>query len=440
MTDAGVILDDETVSLIEKNRAALIPVESDFSADGVTCFDKPLRYTGACGCHIIGYLSYDNHGAAGIEKAFDDLLYGDEQYVSFAANSHSEVLCGVSPSLTECEKCGSVMLTISRPIQHAVERAMSRYIEKGAAVVLDSDTGEILALCSMPALDRDDLSSDIDDERAPFIDRTITPFGCGSVFKPVIAAAALEKGVNHTHNCRGGVKIGGVKFGCLHSHGKMTMRSALALSCNSYFITLGQTLGASSVYRMARLMGFGGKNVLCPGIVDGPGVLYDEDELDGSRASLANFSFGQGKVSVTPLQIASMIQCIANGGKRCIPTIIKSYTDRDGTVHKTNRKAPVIVMQRKSANTLKSDLVYAVQHGTGTVAKVRGMTVGGKTATAQTGIYNGKKERLIAHFAGFLEYGDIHLTIAVMAEDGISGSVSAAPVFREIATAIGKMA
>ena len=151
-------------------------------------------------------------------------------------------------------------------------------------------------------------------------------------------------------------------------------------------------------------------------------------------AALANFSFGQGRVTTTPLQIASMIGCIANGGKRYEPTLVESVTDKKGNVTKTAKKAPTVVMSKKSADVVKACMKATMCYGTGKSASPKIGISGGKTATAQTARYdkNGK-EYLQAWFAGFVEYKCKSYSIVVLAENGVSGGTSAGPVFMEIA-------
>ena len=181
----------------------------------------------------------------------------------------------------------------------------------------------------------------------------------------------------------------------------------------------------------------GAWDTLCGGISDSSGSLNDIDDLKRNPAALANFSFGQGQVMTTPLQIASMVQCIANGGKRYVPSLIKRTVDKNGKACEYESGAAVNVMSEKSADMLKKCMMATVEYGTGKSAKPNNGICGGKTATAQTGKYDEKgAEYLQAWFAGFIECENGSYSIAVMAENGVTGGVSAAPVFREIANGI----
>lgn len=395
------------------------------------------RYAENYAPHIIGYTDETGHGVCGIEQAFDEYLYGGQVGFRFKRDANGDVLCGLSPEVVYEDAPGSVTLTIDRNIQSITQNAAKKHLKSGAVAVIDNSNGQIRALCSLPCFDRNDLQSSLKSNDTPFINRALSAYNCGSVFKLSIAAAALECNAADSHVCTGSEKIGDVVFGCLKRHGNMNLETATAFSCNTYFISLGQKIGAERAYRMAKLMGFGAQNTLCDGIADDSGSLNDIDDLKRNPAALGNFSFGQGQVMTTPLQIASMVQCIAGGGRRYVPSLVKKTADKNGKVSEYEKNAAVNVMSKESADTLKKCMIATVNYGTGKSAKPKSGICGGKTATAQTGKYdkNGV-EYLQAWFAGFIECASGSYSIAVMAENGMTGGVSAAPVFREIANGI----
>lgn len=422
---------------LENGEAVIAKTDCGDDISGCASVKMHERYASDMAAHIIGYCDDTGHGICGIEQAFDEYLYGGRVGFRFKRDANGDVLCGIVPEVVYEDNAGSVTLTIDRRIQQIVQNAAKRHVKSGAAVVIDNANGEIRAVCSLPCFDRNDLQSCLGSSDTPFINRALCAYSSGSVFKLCTGAGALEYGNTGYHVCTGSEKIGNVVFGCLKRHGNMNLETAIAYSCNSYFISLGQKVGAEPLYRMAKLMGFGAQNTLCSGIADSSGSLNRIDDLRQNPAALANFSFGQGQVTTTPLQIASMVQCIANGGKRFVPSLVKKTVDKNGKATEYDCGAAVNVMSKKSADVLKRCMVAAVEYGTGKSAKPDGGVCGGKTATAQTGKYdeNGA-EYLQAWFAGFIEVDSGSYSIAVMAENGVTGGVSAAPVFREIANGI----
>ena len=434
---AAKYLDESQKDKLKSGEAVIAKADSDVDISGCASVKMYERYAVDLAAHIIGYSDGTGHGVCGIEQAFDEYLYGGKVGFRFKRDANGDLLCGITPEVVYEDKAGSVTLTIDRRIQQIAQNAAKKYLKSGAVAVIDNTNGEIRAICSLPCFDRNDLQSSLDSNDTPFINRALCAYSSGSVFKLCTGAAALEYGSTGNHVCVGSEKIGNVVFGCLKRHGNMTLESAIAYSCNSYFIALGQKVGADSLYRMAKLMGFGAQNTLCGGITDDSGTLNDIDDLQRNPAALANFSFGQGQVTTTPLQIASMVQCIANGGKRFVPSLVKSVVDKNGKATEYENGAAVNVMSAKSADVLKNCMIAAVDYGTGKSAKPSSGVCGGKTATAQTGKFDDNgAEYLQAWFAGFIEVRGGSYSIAVMAENGVTGGVSAAPVFREIANGI----
>lgn len=425
-------------SALKNGNPIMLKVDDDFVSRKIKCFFCNQRYDeNSTAVHIIGYINSEGKGVCGIEKAFDNELLAEPLSVRFMKNSSGKMLAGIEAVQTEAKKCGSVKLTIDKYIQYAVENAMKKYIEKGAAVVLDNSSGKIKAICSVPSFEQQSPEKYLNSKNTPFINRALSAYNSGSVFKLSTAAAAVESNIDKSYFCSGGIDVGNVHFGCLKNHGKMNLETALAYSCNAYFISLGSIIGAKNEYRMAKLMGFGTENMLCSGITDASGSLNSLKDLQNNPASLANMSFGQGEVMTTPLQIASMIQCIANGGKRYVPSLVESVTDKNSKTKSMKQGEPIIVMNKHSADIIKKCMIACVDYGTGKNVKIKGLKVGGKTATAQTGAYdkNGK-EFLQAWFAGFVESMDKSYSVVVMAEHGVTGGQSAGPAFMEICSKI----
>ena len=207
-----------------------------------------------------------------------------------------------------------------------------------------------------------------------------------------------------------------------NSHGECDMARALALSCNTYFVALSKQISGSSLRDQAELLGFGSEIKLAPNISSAMGSLPTREQLKTSGEK-ANFAFGQGSLTASPLQVASMMQTVCNGGRRIIPTLVKSVT-KDGNAENFSPTAPVIAMTDEIADTIKNWLYNAVENGTGSSAKVVGLKIGGKTATAET------SDKSDTWFVGFCD--DYDVSIAVVCENGTSGSKDAAPIFKNI--------
>ena len=416
----------------------------EMNGDGVLSLPVYKRYSAnPSAVHIIGYCDGEYTGVSGIEKAFDVLLRRETPLkVSFACDAQNRVLAGASLQVRdeEYDPVAGVRLTIDRSIQQICEAAGRKYLKTGAIVVLEVETGKIRACVSLPEFDPEDIAASLDASDSPFINRAFTSYDTGSVFKLCVAAAALEQGItSEIYHCSGSTKVGDQTFGCSvdGGHGTVDLKSAIAKSCNTYFIHLGQKVGAKGIYDMARRFGFGTAQEVCTGIKSDAGSLPDVKALQTLPAALANFSFGQGDLLTTPLQIASMIQTIAADGSYYPPVLVESLVGRDGLPYdEILPSVPTKVMSEKNAQFLQECMREVVKSGTGMSAMPETGGAGGKTATAETGwTRNGKKVNH-AWFAGFYPGENPEYAIVVLAENGVSGSQSAAPVFKEIANGL----
>lgn len=372
--------------------------------------------------HIIGYTNSDGDGVYGVEKSFDSILNLGQIKAYVRRDAFGESLSqGVV--IESVSASSSVTLTIDARWQTATYNALKKYISAGAAVVLDNDTGEILASVSLPDFDINNVDKYLDEPGAPFINRAFTAFPVGSIFKICTAATALEHNVNYTHECTGLFTLADAQFSCMNdrAHGQTDLSTALALSCNTYFVALSEKLQSDDLLSTAKILGFGAPTRLCDGINSLSGSLPSADTLK-IAGEKANFAFGQGTLTATPLQIASLIQTVANGGKRCIPTLIKSTTAQDGTTENYLSIAPIHAIDENIARSLYIYLMKAVSEGTAQSGAVDGLTIGAKTATAETG------SSLDTWYAGFVE--ELGVSIAILCENGTSGSESCAPVFK----------
>lgn len=405
------------------------------------------RYTddGFC-CHVVGYVNKtDNKGVYGIEKSFDSLLKEENRRLLFRYNTtaYNEYLTGGESSFVSenyYSKKG-VKLTIDSEIQRISENAMHLYdVEKGAVVVLDAKTGEIRAMASAPVFNQNNIADSLESENSPFLNRAVSSYSVGSVFKLVVALTAIKEGKeDFTSYCNGSLEISGTCFACsdFSSHGQTTLEKAFAYSCNTYFIRLALELGSEKILRTAENLGVGKSFLLADGFYSSSGKLPDLSEVmtDGM---LANLSFGQGGLLATPLQIASCYSAAVNGGEYISPKLVLSLVNSDGSEDKIkDSQYKYRALNREESEKMKKLLINNFSEGTCVSAKPDKCIAGGKTSTAETGIRdeNGR-EIFNSWFAGFIEWKDEIYTIVVFKEDGVSGSKDCGPVFREIADRI----
>ena len=415
--------------------------ERTIEGDGLTVFSVPVRYSEhQAARHIIGYLS-EGRGADGIEYAYDSVLRAElpQNSVTYSTDGFGNVLIGDGKKIFRSESYKSgVVLTLDRDIQQICEEC-GKGIETGAIVCADIKTGDILAMASFPDYDPSEMEKAMNDSRCSLIDRALYSYSVGSVFKLVTAASALEQGFGgNMYSCSGSIDIGGKQFNChkLDGHGLQDMSEAMKNSCNTYFIDLAQSLDIEEFRRKATYLGFGRENYLCAGITGSGGVLPTCEELT-VPAELANFAFGQGKLSATPLQITQLTCAIAGGGRMPVLRLIKGLTADGSAV--SGEKAPQIseVMSSEYAEALRKMMVLAVRENDNSKARTKKISVGAKTSTAQTGRYTKKGEELChAWITGFFPARKPKYAVTVLIENGGYGNDAAAPVFRRIAEKI----
>ncbi len=415
------------------------------NTENIKSFYVPKRYgDDAFACHIIGYLGADGTGVSGIEKSFDSFLSAEIKTarIRFSADANGRTMLGeeISVEDNEIPKNG-VVLTIDKDIQKITEIALDRSgAECAAAVVMEIKSGAVRACVSRPAFDRNRLAEALNDKNSPLINRAFLAFNVGSVFKPVVAAAALENGVaaDFEYNCTGNVTYNGVTFNChkRSGHGYLDMQGALANSCNTYFIALANKTGADSIIETAKRFGFGKQITLAEGMKSAKGYLPSEGDID-SKASLANLSFGQGQLLATPLQICSMTATLANNGICVYPYLVEGETDSSGNfIRIKHYREKTRVISENTAKLLKKFLRSVVTDGSGKNAASEYVLTAGKTATAQTGRIENGNEIYNSWFLGYFPADNPEYAVVIMREKGEGGSTDCAPVFRMIAETV----
>lgn len=433
---------DSVMERMSNGKPVTVKVDSIGICTDIRAVAVPKRYEKTLACHVIGYRNSEG-GVSGIEKAYNSLIERetDTVRVRFSSNAKGRVMIGEDIEVygNGVPKTG-VVLTLDKRIQQITEDALDNSgTVCGAAVVIDIESGAIRACASRPAFNRDNVSESLNDKNSPLINRAFLPFSVGSVFKPVIAAAALENGINeYEYNCTGSVALNGVTFNCHKhdGHGVLDIRQAVAVSCNTFFISLANEIGAENLTATAEKFGFGKEILFADGMKASAGYLPGTDELD-SGAAIANFSFGQGSLLATPVQICAMMSAIANGGVYNEPYLIEGETDSDGRETKIKAYAERRqIISYETSEMLKEYLEAVVTEGSGKRASSEYVSVAGKTATAQTGKSENGEEIYNAWFAGYFPADNPKYAVAILKENGGEGAISCAPVFKEIAEKI----
>lgn len=445
---------DELLARMEDGRpfAAAIPEAQRAAlenAEGVTLFQAPSRY-GAhpTAVHLIGHLQ-DSAGAYGLEQVYNDFLAenGGVLEARYQVDAMGRALTNGGPELVDTtgNKRGLV-LTIDERIQRIAEYSARQYITKGAVVVMECETGEIRACVSLPEFDPVNLSASFDAANSPFVNKALSTFAVGSSFKLVVAAAALEAGITPgIVECTGNINVNGQVFNCNNraGHGTMDLKSATEQSCNPYFIELAREVGARRLRDTALAFGFSQATPLAPEYSGAAGTVPSLETLQ-SPAALANFGFGQGELTATPLQLAQMVSVFANGGLLVQPRLVEGFSNEGGTAvaQREPQTAPARVISERTASRVRALMLDVVEEGSGKRAKPQEGGAGGKTGSAQTGRYYDEareNEIVEAWFVGFFPAEAPKYTVVVLAQGADSGSTYAAPIFKDIADAVAQL-
>lgn len=441
---------EEQAELYEKRNSMspfLVEVSADLTANGVYTYTGSERYLpNPIARHLIGYLNGEGVGVSGLERAYEDILSqsGDLRTVTCTTTAQGSLMTGTGPELqTVSGSRRGVQLTLDANLQRACEGIAAMEMERGCILVMDTATGDILASVSMPEFDPDDLVKSIEADDTSLINRPLSAFSAGSVFKVVLAQAAYEAGYSwFTHDCTGSVEVGDQVFRCAEgrAHGLVNLRGALEQSCNCYFIELGQLLDGQSILQAAQKFGFGQASAVAPGLKSAAGNLPSAQSVaDTDGGQLAMFSFGQGALTVTPLQITAMMNAVANGGVWTAPRFVQGVVDAD-TMELTQAvetAEDVRVCDESTAAVLRSMLTSVVEDGIGRQAAPKTGQAGGKTGTAQTGQFNEEGEELLNYwFSGFWPAEEPRYTITVLQDTVLEPETSSAALFARVVDAI----
>ena len=441
------VLDGEKQSIydnLSNGKIAIFSTNENFSENLIKSFSLSNRYSDNQPCvHLIGHLDENGVGVMGLEKTYENFLKlssGELKAVwSVDALGHPLLGEGINIKNDNYLSPSGIQLTIDSDIQKIAEEALLNHnIEKGALVILDSANNEILAMASVPTFDPNNLGKSVNDQSKPFINRAITPYSVGSIFKPIVSSVAIENDIDLEYNCVGSIKIGSTLFKCSNNtaHGMVNMNSAMEKSCNTYFIALGQEIGASKLLSLSGDFGLGKSLELADDFHLKSGKLPAIESIN-SPQSLANISFGQGELLASPLQMAVAYSCFANGGFYQSPTLMKAIIDEDGNpVQQVELPQKYRILNENTIKEMDKILGNVVTNGNGIKAYSFITNNHGKTATAQSGWYENGKEINHTWFCGYFSANGKTYVVSIFKEDGISGANDCAPVFKEISESI----
>lgn len=396
---------------------------------------------GMLAAHVVGAVGLDNQPLEGVELKYDKYLKTSGGKVLFERDASGRML---SSGVNMESRGNDVLLTLDEGLQYIAERELDKAMAKwrsvaASAIIMDPFTGEILALASRPSYDLNDMGRANKNEVR---NRAITDvYEPGSTFKIVVGTAALEEGIynlNSTFDCsRGSIEVGGKVIHDAHRHGLLTFKEVIQKSSNVGSIMIGMRLGKETIYKYAKLYGYGDQTGIdLPGEVSG--WIRKPDRW--SATSIGAIPIGQ-EVAVTPLQILRAYSAIANGGYLVRPHIVSEIRTHEGqplfTFDKEQKKR---VISARTAAAFKEILKTVVEEGgTATEASVDGNKVAGKTGTAQLIDHRTKrysKDRYVSSFVGFVPADDPKFAMIIVVYEpkgSIYGGVVAGPVFKSIA-------
>jgi penicillin-binding protein 2 len=384
--------------------------------------------------HLLGFADQDR-GLSGLEYFFQPRLRSrDNTGLVFTLNDGKEhFFPGLGIRAENTPNSGGVILTIDRRVQRIVEQVMDTHQIPGAIVILDAQNGQILAMASRPTVDISKTET-ASAKSHPFVNRAISAYHPGSIFKLVVLSAGLDSGILNPEEYfydPGSYRIGSKQWLCTTSsrdgHGFISLTDALAYSCNPVFIQIAMRLQPKLILEYADRFGLGQLcNIGLPN--ESWGNLPSGIGL--SEGEMANLALGQQDVYTTPLQIASMIQTIANDGIRCIPRLVLGTSDSKGAVINQITAVPSVrVIKEATAHAIKDMMTAVVAYGTGMAAGLQ-VGVAGKTGTAQ--VDDDPRTPPHAWFAGFTPLKVPKFITVVFCEQGLSGAETAAPIFKEL--------
>lgn len=397
-------------------------------------------------CHLLGYLgeidrwrltkledygykTKDLVGFGGLEEKYDYYLRDEEGGISFQVDHRGRLVrtLGFKPPVNGKD----IEVTIDIRVQKIVEDALGG--RRGAVVIMNPYSGEIIALASSPGFNPEvflgkegsAVSRLFKDPAAPLINRAISGlYPAGSIFKLVVASAALENKKINQHSsflCQGSLRVGRQEFKCWGSHGAQDIIAAMAHSCNVFFYKSGLLAGPLAMHDYALKLGFShptGFDIPYEkqGFIPSPLLRKISAFKNWFDGDTANLSIGQGDVLVTPLQVVRMMAAFANNGYMVTPYITKSIDGKN--LSRYHKKPERLNLKPETLSLIREGLRSAVSEpsGTANVLSSTGVSVAGKTGTAQV-----PPKQSHAWFSGFFPYKEPKFVMVVFLENGGPG-------------------
>lgn len=457
--------------------------EHNLSLPGVTVAERGSRVypLGALACHILGFVRLpddqrvseeerkgwdyyvpDDYGGAGVEKSFDKFLRGRAGVRVMQKNERGRIVGEVHDAYEAPRKGNDVLLTLDARIQYIAERALrDGNVGRGSVVVIQPNTGEILAMATVPNYDpnrfipsikQEDWDALKDNPVIPMLNRATRGFAPGSTYKVPIALAGCLAHIQGNHfNCSGSVTYGSKAMQCWiqrqsgGSHGSLGLSDALMRSCNCFFYQYGNAAGIDQITKVGKMLGLGEKTGIeleeeDTGILPNPQWLRLRSPQERwSSGYTANVSIGQGQVLATPLQMASVAGAVASG-KAYKPHLLFQVKDGMEIVepHKPILRADLgqhfpaadLELVRRGMWKVVNDV-----GGTAKAARITGVEVAGKTGTAQAWREDEKGHSVVDNhtlFISFAPYVNPKFAICIIVQGGKSGGGCAAPVAQRV--------
>ena len=411
---------------------------------GIRVVKRPQRYypQGSLAAHVVGIAGSDNQGLEGIEYYYDKILRGIPGQYAVERDATQKNIPGGASEFTPPESGHDVVLTIDSVLQYIAETRIQEAVietksERGLVLVMDPNSGEVLANAIYPTFDPNyynDFSADrrrnvaITDQYEP-----------GSTFKFVTAAASVDLGLAYNERKFDSGQYWEVGGGRVRNSdgrvfGNISFLEAMERSDNITFAKLSAEMGPERFHPYIQEFGFGSRSgVDFPGEISG---MVATPRITGQALQWANTGFGQG-IAATPLQLLNALSAIANGGKLMKPYFVREIRDAQGRL--VEKFEPEIIgnpVGFETATEVSQLLRSVVVNGNGNRAEVAGYYVAGKTGTAEVPQGGAYGEDRIASFVGFAPVDDPALAILVVLykprTDSPYGGVLAAPVFKEI--------
>ena len=411
-----------------------VPEGQEVKLRGVYMEPDSKRYYpyGSLASNVIGFVNAENQGGVGLEAKYESQLEGTSGLTVTAKNAKNTDLLYQYEQYYDAENGNSLVLTLDATVQHSLEKNMESMLDKfdakngGTGIVMDVNTGAIIAMASYPNYDLQDYGSIYDETlqkqldekladlaknrssyateedyeaavskvtsevmqsqwRNKCIDSTYEP---GSTFKPITLAAALEEGLvnlNTSFTCNGSISVPGwskpINCSKRAGHGVQSLQQAVGNSCNPAFITMGLKIGTEKYYEYLQAFGLMEKTGVDM-IGEVTGLFASEESFNSNVVSLASYSFGQ-TFTVTPLALIRAQAACINGGYLYTPYVVDQVLDDEGNIIAQHEVTPVRqVISEETSAIVRQCLEYVVASGTGKNGQVVGYRIGGKTGTA----------------------------------------------------------